>query len=110
MPDAILERSSPTTSDMTSDTASDLRYSSIFPPLIFDKCFLMQLISPMLAPHFSNKLVVACFSFKVIPSGMATRDEEPPDIKNITRSSELVLPRNLTIIFAATRLLLFGSG
>ena len=45
VPDAIDERSSPSTSDITSPIPSHLIFSTSLPPFIFDKCFLMQLNS-----------------------------------------------------------------
>ena len=58
------------------------------PPLIAEKCFLTQFISPISAPERSSALLTACLSARVRPrAGNAERAEPPPDIRAMTRSS-----------------------
>ena len=45
VPDAIDERSSPSTSDITNPTPWHFIFSTSLPPLILDRCFLIQLNS-----------------------------------------------------------------
>src|SRR5207302_7431777 len=99
--DAISDKSSPTTSDITSDTASHERFSASLPPFILERCFRTQFISWMLAPDFNNKLVVIFLSKSDMPSGNERSDEPPPDIKNIIRSEGFLIFKNSIICFPA---------
>ena len=108
--DAIADKSSPITSDITNDTASHERFSTSLPPFILERCFLTQFISCIFAPDFNNMLVTIFLSFSDMPSGNERSADPPPDIKNIINSSGSLFFKNSTIWFVACTLCLFGIG
>src|SRR5579875_3256090 len=110
IPEAITERSSPTTSDITRETAWQARFSISLPPFTCERCFLTQFISLMLAPDFMSDVFIRCLSPREIPSGKETRDEVPPDIKNMTSAVGSRPFRNCSILWAAKTLFLVGTG
>ena len=68
------------------------------------------MISRIGAPHLSSRFVMCTFWPSVIPSGSASSDDPPPDIRNITSSPRLLARRNLMDSFAALTLVLSGTG
>ncbi len=101
-PDAMMERSSPGTSEIASATTrAGAAATARRPPLIADKCFRTVFISAICAPHFSKARLTACLSASVIPSaGKASSAEPPPEIRTRTRSSA-VSPDTLSRILRA---------
>ena len=110
VPDAIDARSSFSTSDITKLTPLHFMFSTNFPPLIFDRCFLIQLNSWIVAPDFSSKSVTCTLSLSVISSGIANNDEPPPETRKIINSSLFLLWTNFITSFAAFTLVLSGFG
>ena len=85
-PEAMVDKSFPTTSEMTRQAmVAGKMAAASRPPLNRDKCFLMVFISWILAPHFKSVSVVCCLSARVIVSaGMGVRADPPPEIRLIT--------------------------
>ena len=98
-PEAIASRSSPITSESMGVTSvAGYAARASFPPFIPEICFLIVLISCMLAPHFSNSCVVACLSAKVIPAtGSGMSADPPPDMRQKTISFSPHFPRRFNI-------------
>ncbi len=88
-PEAMTDRSSPGTSEITRlTTAAPPAASASLPPLIADRCLRTQLISRIVAPLFSNSRVSCCLSASVTgPAGSASSDDPPPDSRHSSRSS-----------------------
>ena len=88
-PLAITLGSSPGTSEMTKvTTLAGEENCAKRPPLIFERCFLTQLISEIDAPQDSNCLLTSFFSSRLIPSaGTVNKADPPPEIKQTTKSS-----------------------
>jgi len=58
------------------------------PPLIAERCLRTPFISPMCAPETSRARFTACLSERVRPgAGRLSKDEPPPEIRAITKSS-----------------------
>ena len=93
-PLAMTEGSSPGTSLMASvTTRAGAQASASRPPLTADRCLRTQFISAMVAPEWSNSLLMRCLSCSVKPSaGKLSKAEPPPEIRHSTRSSS-VKPR-----------------
>ncbi len=110
VPDAIDDKSSPSTSDIIKLTPLHFMFSTSFPPLIFERCFLTQLNSWIDAPDFSNNFVTKILSSNVIPFGIAKSDEPPPETRKIISSLLFLFWTNFMTSFAAFTLVLSGSG
>ena len=111
-PDATADRSSPGTSEMTSDTTrAGYAAAANFPPLIADKCLRSVFISEIGAPDFKSAALTACLSASVIPGdGKLKSAEPPPDINATTMSSFVKLRTNANIRVAACSLAASGTG
>ena len=73
-PEAMIEGSSPGTSEIISATtlAGDAAAASL-PPLIAERCFRTVFISLMVAPDLSSALFTACLSSRLTPSARQVR-------------------------------------
>ena len=112
-PEAITDGSSPGTSEMSRVSMRAGRQASARrPPLIAERCFRTQLISPIVAPEFSSSRDSARLSSSVMPSpGSASGAEPPPEIRQRTRSSA-VRPATVSVSRrrAASRPAASGTG
>ncbi len=92
-PDAIVSKESPTTSErIRLIKVAGYDASASWPPFSPDKCFLTELISWIVAPHFRSDSVKFCLSFSVVPvAGRGIRADPPPEIRQIIRSFSFAL-------------------
>ena len=88
-PEAITERSSPGTSEMTRLTnRAGAAAAASRPPLIAERCLRTAFISPMRAPLLRSARFTACLSASVTPpAGSVSKAEPPPEMRPMTRSS-----------------------
>ena len=111
-PEAIVDRSSPTTSERTrATTRAGAAARARPPPLSRERCLRTVLSSAMEAPARSRCAVTAAFSSRVTPSaGAGSRAEAPPERRSTSVSS---LPRpcaRASTARAAARPRASGSG
>jgi hypothetical protein len=111
-PEAMAAGSSPGMSLIAKVTTRAGRAASARrPPLMRERCLRTAFISTMLAPLASRLRLTACLSARVIsPAGSTSREEPPPDISAMTRSSA-VSPRTAARIRRpASSLMASGVG
>jgi altronate dehydratase large subunit len=111
-PDAMLDRSSPMTSERMSVTksASGAAIRSR-PPLTCERCFRTVLISWMVAPPVTSARLAARKSSRQMPScGNVSREEPPPEITATTRSPLVAVESRARAARAPSTLAWFGFG
>src|SRR5215213_7664174 len=112
-PEPIVFGSSPTTSERIKliTQHSSTIFFKIFPPLIFDRCFLTILISLIFAPQFSKYLFIVFLSCKFRGfNGETIKEDAPPDIKKIIKSFPFASFNKSITFLDAFKLLLSGIG
>ncbi len=111
-PEAMIEGSSPGTSEIISATTlAGAAAAASLPPLMAERCFRTVFISEMVAPLLSSALFTACLSSSVSPSGgSASSAEPPPEIRQSTRSSSVSPCTSSRMRRAASRPAASGTG